>query len=417
MTEEKKSMVPKLRFPEFTATWEQHKLGDLGHTYGGLSGKSKQDFGHGDARFVTYMNVFSNPIGDPCMVDSIEIDDRQSRVRKGDVLFTTSSETPDEVGMSCVWPSDSENLYLNSFCFGYRPTTKINSNFLASLLRSPSVREKIIFLAQGISRYNISKNKVMEISIPLPSEEEQSQIGDFFTQLDKTITLHQRKLEGLSKLKKSLLQKMFPKNGSLGPELRFPGFTGDWEQHKLGDLGHTYGGLSGKSKQDFGHGDARFVTYMNVFSNPIGDPCMVDSIEIDDRQSRVRKGDVLFTTSSETPDEVGMSCVWPSDSENLYLNSFCFGYRPTTKINSNFLASLLRSPSVREKIIFLAQGISRYNISKNKVMEISIPLPSEEEQSQIGDFFTQLDKTITLHQRKLESLKKLKKSLLQQMFV
>ena len=417
MTEEKKSMVPKLRFPEFTATWEQHKLGDLGHTYGGLSGKSKQDFGHGDARFVTYMNVFSNPIGDPCMVDSIEIDDRQSRVRKGDVLFTTSSETPDEVGMSCVWPSDSENLYLNSFCFGYRPTTKINSNFLASLLRSPSVREKIIFLAQGISRYNISKNKVMEISIPLPSEEEQSQIGDFFTQLDKTITLHQRKLEGLSKLKKSLLQKMIPKNGSLGPELRFPGFTGDWEQHKLGDLGHTYGGLSGKSKQDFGHGDARFVTYMNVFSNPIGDPCMVDSIEIDDRQSRVRKGDVLFTTSSETPDEVGMSCVWPSDSENLYLNSFCFGYRPTTKINSNFLASLLRSPSVREKIIFLAQGISRYNISKNKVMEISIPLPSEEEQSQIGDFFTQLDKTITLHQRKLESLKKLKKSLLQQMFV
>lgn len=209
MTEEKKSMVPKLRFPEFTATWEQHKLGDLGHTYGGLSGKSKQDFGHGDARFVTYMNVFSNPIGDPCMVDSIEIDDRQSRVRKGDVLFTTSSETPDEVGMSCVWPSDSENLYLNSFCFGYRPTTKINSNFLASLLRSPSVREKIIFLAQGISRYNISKNKVMEISIPLPSEEEQSQIGDFFTQLDKTITLHQRKLESLKKLKKSLLQQMF----------------------------------------------------------------------------------------------------------------------------------------------------------------------------------------------------------------
>ena len=261
MTEEKKSMVPKLRFPEFTATWEQHKLGDLGHTYGGLSGKSKQDFGHGDARFVTYMNVFSNPIGDPCMVDSIEIDDRQSRVRKGDVLFTTSSETPDEVGMSCVWPSDSENLYLNSFCFGYRPTTKINSNFLASLLRSPSVREKIIFLAQGISRYNISKNKVMEISIPLPSEEEQSQIGDFFTQLDKTITLHQRKLEGLSKLKKSLLQKMFPKNGSLGPELRFPGFTGAWEQRKLEELASKFtgGGTPNTSNPNYWNGEIPWI--------------------------------------------------------------------------------------------------------------------------------------------------------------
>ena len=279
------------------------------------------------------------------------------------------------------------------------------------------LKKQALIKASGSTFLEISKNEVEGLHVPVPSGEEQAKIGSFFKLVDKAITLHQRKLETLKKLKRTLLQKMFPKKGQLKPELRFPGFTNDWEQHKLGDLGHTYGGLSGKSKQDFGHGDARFVTYMNVFSNPIGDPCMVDSIEIDDRQSRVRKGDVLFTTSSETPDEVGMSCVWPSDSENLYLNSFCFGYRPTTKINSNFLASLLRSPSVREKIIFLAQGISRYNISKNKVMEISIPLPSEEEQSQIGDFFTQLDKTITLHQRKLETYKKLKKSLLQKMFI
>lgn len=331
------------------------------------------------------------------------------RVHKGQILYALYGATSGEVSLSKIDGAINQAILAISTKEGY------SNAFLSFWLRKEKDRITATFLQGG--QGNLSGEIVKNLIVPVPSQLEQTKIGDLFNQLDGIITLHQRKLEGLSKLKKSLLQKMFPKNGSLGPELRFPGFTGDWEQHKLGDLGHTYGGLSGKSKQDFGHGDARFVTYMNVFSNPIGDPCMVDSIEIDDRQSRVRKGDVLFTTSSETPDEVGMSCVWPSDSENLYLNSFCFGYRPTTKINSNFLASLLRSPSVREKIIFLAQGISRYNISKNKVMEISIPLPSEEEQSQIGDFFTQLDKTITLHQRKLESLKKLKKSLLQQMFV
>lgn len=407
MTEEKKSMVPKLRFPEFTATWEQRKLCDLGD----FNPKSvlPEEFEYVDLESV----VGTELLGHRKEILSAAPSRAQRLAAKGDIFFQT------------VRPYQKHNYLFdrkeNNFVFstGYaqiRPS--INPYFLFNLLQIDSFVKRVLDNCTGTSYPAISSGVLSSMFVSIsPSTKEREKIGLLFLKLDRTITLHQRKLEGLSKLKKSLLQKMFPKNGSLGSELRFPGFTGDWEQHKLGDLGHTYGGLSGKSKQDFGHGDARFVTYMNVFSNPIGDPCMVDSIEIDDRQSRVRKGDVLFTTSSETPDEVGMSCVWPSDSENLYLNSFCFGYRPTTKINSNFLASLLRSPSVREKIIFLAQGISRYNISKNKVMEISIPLPSEEEQSQIGDFFTQLDKTITLHQRKLESLKKLKKSLLQQMFV
>lgn len=409
MTEEKKSMVPKLRFPEFTATWEQRKLKDFTLSYsGGTPSVSNKNYYNGTIPFIRSGEI-SGERTELFITEEGLNKSSAKRVHKGQILYALYGATSGEVSLSKIDGAINQAILAISTKEGY------SNAFLSFWLRKEKDRITATFLQGG--QGNLSGEIVKNLIVPVPSQLEQTKIGDLFNQLDGIITLHQRKLEGLSKLKKSLLQKMFPKNGSLGPELRFPGFTGDWEQHKLGDLGHTYGGLSGKSKQDFGHGDARFVTYMNVFSNPIGDPCMVDSIEIDARQSRVRKGDVLFTTSSETPDEVGMSCVWPSDSENLYLNSFCFGYRPTTKINSNFLASLLRSPSVREKIIFLAQGISRYNISKNKVMEISIPLPSEEEQSQIGDFFTQLDKTITLHQRKLESLKKLKKSLLQQMFV
>lgn len=173
--------------------WKQRKLGELGKTYSGLSGKVKKDFGHGEASFITYLNVYKNPIGSPEGIEAIEIDPKQTKVKKGDILFTTSSETPDEVGMACVWPIDKDNLYLNSFCFGFRPNIKIEEEFFANLLRSPSVREKIIPLAQGISRYNISKNKMMEISLLIPSTKEQALIGGLFGNLDDIITLHQRK--------------------------------------------------------------------------------------------------------------------------------------------------------------------------------------------------------------------------------
>lgn len=173
-------------------SWEQRKLGDIGTTFTGLSGKTKEDFGHGEANFVTYMNVFSNPIADTNNIEAVEVDARQNSVKYGDVFFTTSSETPEEVGMSSVWLERSYNVYLNSFCFGYRPEIFIDPYYMAYMLRSESIRKKIVYLAQGISRYNISKNKVMEISIPIPSPEEQHQLGMFFNDFDSIITLHQR---------------------------------------------------------------------------------------------------------------------------------------------------------------------------------------------------------------------------------
>lgn len=181
-------LVPE--FQEFS--WEQRKLGEMGQTYTGLSGKTKDDFGHGQARFVTYMNVFSNPISNPEMTEPIEIDPKQNEVEVGDVFFTTSSETPEEVGMSSVLLEKRGKTYLNSFCFGFRPSEKIDSYYLAYMLRSESARAKITLLAQGISRYNISKNKVMDIAVSLPSLNEQKMIGQYFCQLDNLITLHQR---------------------------------------------------------------------------------------------------------------------------------------------------------------------------------------------------------------------------------
>ncbi|MBR0294545.1 MAG: restriction endonuclease subunit S [Bacilli bacterium] len=213
---------------------------------------------------------------------------------------------------------------------------------------------------------------------------------------------------------------MFPAEGAVTPKIRFKGFCDAWEQRKLGNEGTTFTGLSGKTKDDFGHGDGAFVTYMNVFKNPISDPKMVEPIDIDNSQKEIRYGDIFFTTSSETPEEVGMSSIWTEKATNTYLNSFCFGYRlnDLNKYNLSFLAYNFRAESFRKDMILLAQGISRYNISKNKVMEIQTFVPKGlDEQSKIGKFLIEVDELITLHQRKLEMLKNLKSSLLEKMFV
>ena len=170
-----------------------------------------------------------------------------------------------------------------------------------------------------------------------------------------------------------MLQKMFPKNGESVPEIRFAGFTDDWEQRKLGEVGTTYTGLSGKSKEDFGHGEGKFITYMNVFSNVISDSDMVEPIEIDNKQNEVKKGDVFFTTSSETPEEVGMSSVWLGKSENVYLNSFCFGFRlKDSEISGLFMSYYFRSEIGRREMATLAQGATRYNLSKENFYKIIV---------------------------------------------
>lgn len=203
---------PQLRFNDFYSKYAKKVLGKIGSTYTGLSGKTKDDFGHGKAQFVTYLNVFKNPIADVDGIDFVEIDATQNVVKSGDVLFTTSSETPEEVGMSSVWLGDKQNTYLNSFCFGYRlfSSEKIDPLYLAYLLRSPGIRKEFQFLAQGISRYNISKTKVMDIVISVPEDyEEQVRIGKLFFNLDKLIELTQKKYEKLENLKKAMLNKMF----------------------------------------------------------------------------------------------------------------------------------------------------------------------------------------------------------------
>ena len=162
------------------------------------------------------------------------------------------------------------------------------------------------------------------------------------------------------------------------------------EYKKIGEIGVLFGGLTGKSKEDFKNGNAKFITYRNIYSNPSLDLNIQDKVKIldDEKQHTVRYGDILFTGSSETPDECGMSSVVTvQTNEDLYLNSFCFGLRlhKLEEYNLNFLKHLLRSNEVRGQIKQTASGVTRYNISKKRFVNISIPVPPIEVQTKIAE--------------------------------
>ena len=416
-----KSKIPALRFKGFTDAWEQRKLGEIANMHariGWQNLRTSEFLDSGEYMLITGTDFQDGKI-DYSKVHYVEKEryeqDKKIQISNGSILITKDGT----IGKVAYVENLPMKSTLNAGVFNLTVVDDINTSnlYLYHYLKGPFLLRFVNEESTGGTIKHLNQNVLVKFPIPLPSYREQLKISAFLTNIDKLITLHQRKCEQTKELKKTMLQKMFPKKGERIPEIRFPEFTDEWEEKKLGEVGETFTGLSGKTKADFGHGAGKFVTYVNVFNNPISDLKGVDSIEIDDNQKQVQYGDILITTSSETPEEVGMTSVWLGREENVYLNSFCFGFRPTTELSSYYMAYALRSHEVRKKFIILAQGISRYNISKTKVMEINIPFPSLPEQEAIGAYFQTLDQDIAQIEKKLADLKELKKTLLRQLFV
>ena len=396
----------KTSFGIFPCDWEKYKsLGDICEI------NPKTEALPNEFIYIDLESVVDGKLIQENVIENAKAPSRAQRVlQKNDIIY--QMVRPYQKNNFIFIQDDGSFKYVAST--GYAQLRSDNYSFLYQMVNSEYFCTQVLKKCTGTNYPAINSQDLAEVNCAYPkSDREQSRIAEILMQWDKAIELQEKLIEAYQKSKKYYLNKMFPKKGSNVPEIRFPGFTAPWEQCKLGDIGKTYGGLSGKSKEDFGHGDARFVTYMNVFSNPVGDPAMTEAIELDSRQNEVKKGDIFFTTSSETPEEVGMSCVWMQNTPNTYLNSFCFGYRPIVELDLYYLAYVLRSNTVRHKFIFLAQGISRYNISKNKVMEMLIPVPNKGEQVLLGAFFKNLDNLITLHQQKRDKLLKQRKAMQQ----
>ena len=405
---------PKIRFKGFDDAWEQRKLGELGSTFTGLSGKKAEDFGHGDAKFITYMNVFLNPVADLEMIEHVEIDSKQKEVQVGDVFFTTSSETPEDVGMSCVLKEKHGVTYLNSFCFGFRPTEKFDLDYLAYLLRSETTRSQIKILAQGISRFNISKNKMMDIDLQIPKLAEQAKIGAYFSSLDHLITLHQRKCDQMKELKKYMLIKMFPQNGAKVPEIRFDGFTDDWEQRKLGELAEIVGGGTPSTSIDsYWDGDIDWYAPAEI-----GEQIYLESSQRKITEKGLNKssakilpiGTVLFTSRAG----IGKTAILLK--EGCTNQGFQSIVPNKEKLDSYFIFT--RSEELKKYGETVGAGSTFVEVSGKQMADMELMMPKTMlEQQKIGEYFTNLDSLITLHQSKCENLKNLKKYMLRNMFV
>lgn len=410
-----KNKVPAIRFKEFSGGWENKKLGEI-CLIGDIDHRMPQSVNNGIPYLMTGDFIGINDLNfDNAKLISIEDYERLSKKikpEKGDILFARYAS------VGAVRFVETHLKFTVSYsCAILKNSANIDGLYLFYSLQSNKVQHQVELEINAGSQKNIGIDSLKKIIITFPENKEQVKLSCFIKKLNTLICQHQKKHDKLLSIKKSLLEKMFPKQGEKDPGIRFSGFSGEWERKILGDIGSSYSGLSGKTKDDFGHGQGRFITYMNVFSNTVVNKSLLEPIEIDSKQNEVKQGDFLFTISSETPDEVGMSSVWMEDTSNVYLNSFCFGLRPTQKIDHYYLVFMLRSSSFRKQMTVLAQGISRYNISKNKAMDLQIRIPNVDEQTKIGKFFNNLEILINQHQFQIKKLNNIKKSFLEKMFV
>lgn len=394
---------PEVRLYGFNDDWKEWRLGNWGATYGGLTGKTKRDFGHGLAQYVPYLNVFSNPVMDQTNLERTPVDTSQNQVKAGDVLFTTSSEVPEEVGMSSVVFEVGENVYLNSFCFGFRPNRKIVPTFWAPMLRGPNVRAQFKTLAQGISRFNISPKRAMDVSVHVPAEEEQEAVGEFFTQMDAAITQSEVRLEKLRQYKQTMLHKMFPSGTSRVPEIRFEGFEGEWTQIEL----------------------AKVVKRVTAFSTDARLP-RIEFEDIISGSGRLNKDPKTKSSAKQgiafTAGDVLFGKLRP------YLKNWMkpefdgvavgdFWVLRAAGVDANFLYSLIQTESFQE-VANITAGSKMPRSSWEVVSTTLFAIPSTtQEQARVGNFFEALDLAINAEEEKLLKFKNLKVTFLAKMLV
>lgn len=297
------------------------------------------------------------------------------------------------------------------------PVKGVDGLFLSFLLVAEKHKIRQLVSTAGHGTGRLETHSIQEYPINLPPLPEQKKIAQILSTWDKAITTTEKLLANSQQQKKTLMQQLLTGKKRLldGNGVRF---KGEWRRVQLSDLGSTYAGLTGKTKDDFGRGKP-YIPYMNIFKNSRIDIQRLEYVNVreDESQSKSKYGDIFFTTSSETPDEVGMSSVLLDEVEDLYLNSFCFGFRLNdfNILIPEYARYLLRSEHIRRQISMMGQGATRYNLSKKQLLKLELDIPSSEEQQRIAIVLFTADQDISMFQDKLAALKNERKALMQQL--
>ena len=402
--------TPKIRFKGFEDDWEQRKLGEIygsiGNAFVGTATPYYVDQGH---FYLESNNVKDGQINHNSEIfinDEFYEKQRDKWLHAGDMVMVQSGH----VGHAAVIPKELDNTAAHALIMFRNAKEKIEPYFLNYEYQTDKTKKKIENITTGNTIKHILASDMQEFEVDIPKYEEQKIIAGYFRTIDHLITLHQCKCDETKELKKFMLQKMFPKNGEKNPEIRFEGFTDDWEQRKLGEVVGIYDGVHKTPQyQDSG---IMFLSVENITTLKSEKYISEEAFERD-YKVYPEKGDILMTRIGD----VGTTNVVQTKEKVAFYVSLAL-LKPK-EINSYFLSNAMKTSvfqkGLRERTLVTAIP---QKINKDEIGRVNVFITNNaEEQKKIGDYFTALDHLITLHQRKCEKLKELKKFMLQNMFV
>ena len=393
--------------------WEVKKLGEILKEYS-LGGNYENNSEESGIPLIKMGNIGRGKI-DLSKIEYLPKNVNYSKndiLKYNDILFNTRN-TLDLVGKVSIWKNEALFALYNSNLLRlyFKEDFVENNDYVNFQFNSEITLANLKKYATGTTSVAAIYTKdLLKLKFLLPPLPEQKKIADCLSTWDNAIEKQSQLIELLTQRKKALMQQL------LTGKKRLPGFSDEWKEVKLGSLGKTYNGLTGKTKEDFGEGKP-FITYMNIFSNPKINISNFEYVKmgVNENQNKAIYGDIFFTVSSETPNEVGMASVLLDEINDLYLNSFCFGFRLNDFKNllPEFSSYLFRNDLFRKDVYKLAQGSTRFNLSKLELMKIKIKLPSLSEQTAIAEILATADRELQLQKEKLAQLQTQKKGLMQ----
>lgn len=408
--------VPTLRFRGFTDDWEQHKLGDL-MDVGSVKRVHQSDWRDTGVRFLRARDIVAESKKEE-PDDYLYIDEQMyneysalsGKVAKGDLLVTGVGT----IGVPMLIKSDKPIYFKDGNIIWFKNKNAINGKFFYYTFISRDIQDFIKRSAGTgtVGTYTIESGKMTPITLPV-NKEEQGQIGELFSNLDVLITLHQRKLDQLKTLKKYFLQNMFPAKGESVPNIRFKGFTGDWEQCKLGELSDkTFGGgTPTTSNKMFWNGNIPWIQSSDIVEGKL--------FGVIPRKYITQDG--LKHSAAQLVPENSIAIITRVGVGKLAFMPFSYAtsqdFLSLSKLKTSPLFTVYACYKKLQSVINSVQGTSIKGITKKELLSEQIWIPKYDEQQKIGIFFYKIDNLITLHQHKLDQLQTVKKFMLQNMFV
>ena len=400
-------------------SWEQRKLSDVATMHariGWQNLRTSEFLDSGDYMLITGTDFNDGAVNySTChFVEKERYEqDKHIQIKNGSILITKDGT----LGKVAYVQGLSMPATLNAGVFNVeiKDETKVDNKYLFQYLKAPFLMDYVDKKATGGTIKHLNQNILVDFPVVMPSKAEQEAIGVYFQQLDNLITLHQRKYDKLTNVKKSMLEKMFPKNGSNVPEIRFKGFSDAWEQRKAVDIA-DYSKGNGYSKSDLTENGTPIILYGRLYTKYQFAIDEVDTFATPKDGSIYSQGnEVIIPASGETAEDIARASA--VEKSGILLGGDLNILRPFNFINPLFLALTISNGEPQKELAKKAQGKSVVHIHNSDIQEVTVSFPTRAEQDRIVAVFRSLDNLITLHQRELEKLKNLKKACLEKMFV